>query len=142
MPPEKDARILSAMARALRHRDRTTSVEPICRFPPTPDSPTPTTTATCPVRSAAGAGPAGVAISAVETTAPDELPRRGAPVPRELELDGGAEAVTQHALSQRAIGMCGEPGEIDPSPTTTATCPVLSAAGAPHCWRASPKRAR
>ena len=41
------------MARALRHRDRTTSLEPICRFPPTPDSPSPTTTATYPVLSAA-----------------------------------------------------------------------------------------
>lgn len=68
----------------------------------------------------ARAGSAGVAISAAETTAPDEIPRRGAPVPRELEIDGGAEAVTQHALSQRAIGMCGETGVIDSDqPITT-----------------------
>lgn len=67
----------------------------------------------------ARAGSAGVAISAVETTAPDEIPRRGAPVPRELEIDGGAEAVTQHALGQRAIGMCGETGVIDPDQTIT-----------------------
>lgn len=73
----------------------------------------------------ARAGSAGVAISAVETTAPDEIPRRGAPVPRELEIDGGAEAVTQHALSQRAIGMCGETGVIDPDKTIT-TGKVLS----------------
>lgn len=67
----------------------------------------------------ARAGSAGVAISAAETTAPDEIPRRGAPVSRELEIDGGAEAVTQHALSQRAIGMCGETGVIDPDQTIT-----------------------
>lgn len=73
----------------------------------------------------ARAGSAGVAISAVETTAPDEIPRCGAPVPRELEIDGGAEAVTQHTLSQRAIGMCGETGVIDPDQTIT-TGKVLS----------------
>ena len=73
----------------------------------------------------ARAGSAGVTISAAETTAPDEIPRRGAPVPRELEIDGGAEAVTQHALSQRAIGMCGETGVIDPYQTIT-TGKVLS----------------
>lgn len=76
-------------------------------------------------RMQARAGSAGVAISAVETTAPDEIPRRGAPVTRELEIDGGAEAVTQHALSQRAIGMCGETGVIDPDQTIT-TGKVLS----------------
>lgn len=73
----------------------------------------------------ARAGSAGVAISAAETTAPDEIPRRGAPDSRELEIDGGAEAVTQHALSQRAIGMCGETGVIDPDQTIT-TGKVLS----------------
>lgn len=68
----------------------------------------------------ASAGSAGVAISAAETTVPDEIPRRGAPVPRELEIDGGAEAVTQHALGQRAIGMRGETGVIDSDqPITT-----------------------
>lgn len=68
----------------------------------------------------ARAGSAGVAIPAVETTAPDEISRHGAPVPRELEIDGRAEAVTQHALSQRAIGMCGETGVIDSDqPITT-----------------------
>ena len=68
----------------------------------------------------ARAGSAGVAISAAETTAPDETPRRGAPVPGELEIDCGAEAVTQHALGQRAIGMCGETGVIDSDqPITT-----------------------
>lgn len=69
-------------------------------------------------------GSAGVAISAVETTALDETPRRGAPVPGELEIDGGAEAVTQHALGQRAIGMRGETGVIDPD-QTIATGKVL-----------------
>ena len=47
---------------------------------------------------------------------------------------------------ERFIEMCIRdsfpPTPDSPSPTTTATCPVLSAAGAPHCWRASPKRAR
>ncbi len=76
-------------------------------------------------RMQARAGSAGVAISAAETTAPDEIPRRGAPVPRELEIDGGAVAVTQHTLSQRAIGMCGETGVIDPDQTIT-TGKVLS----------------
>lgn len=69
-------------------------------------------------------GSAGVAISAVEATALDEIHRRGAPVPGELEIDGGAEAVTQHALGQRAIGMRGETGVIDPD-QTIATGKVL-----------------
>ena len=64
-------------------------------------------------------GSAGVAITAIETTALDEIPRRGAPVPRELEIDGRAEAVTQHALGQRAIGMCRETGVIDSDQTIT-----------------------
>lgn len=68
----------------------------------------------------ARAGSAGGAISAVETAALDEIPRRGAPVPGKLEIDGGAEAVAQHALGQRAIGMCGETGVIDSDqPITT-----------------------
>lgn len=45
-------------------------------------------------RMQARARSAGVAISAVETAALDEIPRRGAPAPGELEIDGGAEAVT------------------------------------------------
>ena len=68
----------------------------------------------------ARAGSAGVATSAVQTAALDEITRRGAPVPGELEIDCGAEAVTQHALGQRAIGMCGETGVIDSDqPITT-----------------------
>lgn len=73
----------------------------------------------------ARAGSAGMATSAVQPAALDEITRRGTPAPRELEIDGGAEAVTQHALSQRAIGMCGETGVIDPDQTIT-TGKVLS----------------
>ena len=75
-------------------------------------------------RMQARARSAGVAISAVETAALDEIPRRGTPVPRELEIDGGTEPVTQHALGQRAIGMRGETGVIDPD-QTIATGKVL-----------------
>lgn len=68
----------------------------------------------------ARAGSAGVATSAVQPAALDEITRRGAPVPGELEIDCRAEAVTQHALGQRAIGMCGETGVIDSNqPITT-----------------------
>ena len=68
----------------------------------------------------ARAGSAGVATSAVQTAAPDKIPRRGAPVPGELEIDCRAEAMTQHALGQRAIGMSGETGVIDSDqPITT-----------------------
>ena len=70
-------------------------------------------------RMQARARSAGVAISAVETAALDEIPRRGTPVPRELEIDGGTEPVTQHTLSQRAIGVRGDTGVIDPDQTIT-----------------------
>lgn len=64
--------------------------------------------------------PAGLAIPAVETAAPDVIPRRDAPVPGELEIDGGTEAMAQNALGQQTIGMGAETGIIDPRQAVAA----------------------
>lgn len=70
-----------------------------------------------------------MAIAAVETAAFDEITRRGTPVAGELEIDGGTETMTQHALGQRAIGMRGETRVIDPDQTITTSKVLGEGAG-------------